>query len=809
MTMSQLPRAKRPTVSPSLPAVTPKERWQGALQGQFRNLLYGWCIDTEQPQMRVVLEVCLNGEAVGCVIADVARSDLAAEFAQALAGDAAIDDCHGFVADLGVPAAHQEGTFTVRVANTTTTLPGHACAQVPDKMLVAAASNVFSDGGLRLLGWAMDTGQDASELTIRAFVGDQQVAQTQANQVHPALGSFNVRSHGFALDLPLSMADGMMHTVRVVAGNGNALHGSPVAVCCYAGGARALLPQRPDGLLTDVIDNYERYIPRSVGMQQYRQWSAEFEAVQEQGHEVAPSLRVGIILTGECSTEASARTLASLEQQCSVGVQVFTLQGKGKAKRSFAKLLQLALQAGCDLIGCVRAGDTLPSHGLQCALQGFASPDAQLVYSDSEFLAQPWLKPAWNPEYALCTDYPLELMLVRTSLLQRCAAEGNLPPDPASMAWGALSALWPVAGQAIVHVPRVLYQFQSPLSAQEQQARIQAAQHALAAVEPGATLAALKQESADHPLFRPRRLKRRLSQRDQKKSITLIIPTRDRVELLKRCIASVQKFTRWANLEIMVVDNDSVQAPTRTYFRTIAKQGVTVLPVPGAFNFATLNNVAVNAAKGEIVGLINNDIEALHSGWLDEIVSHLLSPGVGAVGAKLLWPNGMVQHGGVLLGVGNVAGHYGNRLADADWGDHGRNQLVQQVSAVTAACLFLRKADYLAVGGMDPVAFPVAFNDVDLCIKLRAQGKTIVWTPHARLLHAESASRGHEDTPQKRARAQRELEQLRQRWGHVLLRDPSYHPSLNLDPHSHAFGGLALPPRNRAPRLAGLFPEAE
>jgi hypothetical protein len=106
---------------------------------------------------------------------------------------------------------------------------------------------------------------------------------------------------------------------------------------------------------------------------------------------------------------------------------------------------------------------------------------------------------------------------------------------------------------------------------------------------------------------------------------------------------------------------------------------------------------------------------------------------------------------------------------------------------------------------MDAHAFPVAFNDVDLCLKLRKQGKSIIWTPYARLLHAESASRGHEDTPQKRARAQREVEHLRQRWGAVLLRDPAYHPSLNLDPHSQAFGGLALPPRDRQPRLAGLI----
>jgi hypothetical protein len=164
----------------------------------------------------------------------------------------------------------------------------------------------------------------------------------------------------------------------------------------------------------------------------------------------------------------------------------------------------------------------------------------------------------------------------------------------------------------------------------------------------------------------------------------------------------------------------------------------------------------------------------------------------------------MVQHGGVLMGVSNVAGHFGNRLADADWGDHGRNQLVQQVSGCTAACLFLRRSDFLQLGGMDGHAFPVAFNDVDLCLKVRASGKAIVWTPHAKLLHAESASRGHEDTPQKKARAQREINELRCKWGDLLLQDPAYHPSLNLDPNSHAFGGLAIPPRSRNPR-PGLF----
>jgi GT2 family glycosyltransferase len=774
-------------------------RWQGALEGVQRGLLYGWALDTQQPDARVVLEICWNGEAVGCLIADVARSDLAKRFTAALSGQAAPDNCHGFVADLG---EQQSGVITVRIANTPTLLPGHIDQSAAEKPSVSATSKVFSDGALRVHGWLFDARDYKRTLTVRAFNGDQVIAEAVADQEHPALRSSGVGSHGFTLNLPLELADGREHTLRIVDENGNALNGSPFIVCCYASGACSLLPPEPNGLLNEVINAYERHLPRSLGMEYYPQWSARFES---SGAPLGGSaLRVGLILTGENDPAALARSVASLKQQAGVNLQVFTPRGKGKIIHPFSALLQQAIDAQCDLIGCVRAGDTLPPHALACALEGFALPGAELVYTDSEYLGHPWFKPAWNPEYALGSDYPLELMLARTRALLACASHHALPENSASLSWSLLATLWAQGAQAIVHVPRALYQFASPLTASEQQARRAAAQHALQSLEPTAVLVPEDNGDQAGPIFQARRLQRTLSPRNKTKTISLIIPTRDRVELLERCIGSIQQFTAWPHLEIIVVDNDSAQARSKAYFRALAKQGIKVLPVAGPFNFAALNNRAVEAASGEIIGLINNDIEALHEGWLDEIVSHLLCPGVGAVGAKLLWPNGMVQHGGVLLGTGNVAGHFGNRLADTDWGDHGRNQLIQQVSAVTAACLFLRKSDYLAVGGMDARAFPVAFNDVDLCLKLRQQGKAIIWTPHARLLHAESASRGSEETPQKRARAQREIDQLRQRWGSVLLRDPAYHPSLNLDAHSHAFGGLALPPRNRAPRPAGL-----
>jgi len=785
-------------------------RWQGALEGLHNGLLYGWVIDTEQLDARVVIEICLNGEVFGCLIADVIRSDLAMRFAEVLPKHTEYDFCHGFVADLGGYADNQVGVFTARIANTDVLLSGHVEQISVEKLPMSAISNVFSDGGLSLHGWAIDPRDDKRTLTVRAFVGHKKVAETIANLVHPTLRSFDVSSHGFNLNLPLEFADGYIHQVRVVDETGKALNGSPVTVCCFAEGCKTLLPSAENELLKNVINSYEHYLPRSLGIEYYQQWSALYETkitpakrTRKNQKDTVSALTVAMIITGEVEQSALECTTASLNQQLSVNVQLFLSSDIGKINQSFSTLLQLALDSQCEIIGCIRSGDTLSTHALLCALEGFALPKAQLVYTDSEYMGEPWFKPAWNPEYALSSDYPLELMLIRSSLLKAYVEKNPWPENQARLSWDLLAMLWGQAEQAIVHVPHVLYQFQSALTTEEQQARAKAAQHALQSVEPTALLT-LDVDMPTNTCFQARRLQRVLSTSDRKKAISLIIPTRDQVELLDRCIKSIQKFTPWKNLEIIIIDNDSTQTKTKAYFRSLRKQNVKILSMPGAFNFADLNNRAVKEANGEIIGLINNDIEALHEGWLDEIISHLLSPGVGAVGAKLLWPNGMVQHGGVLLGVGNVAGHYGNCLAEADWGNHGRNQLVQQVSGVTAACLFLRKSDYLEVGGMDSKAFPVAFNDVDLCLKLRKQGKTIIWTPYARLLHAESASRGYEDTPQKRARAQREVDALRERWGALLLRDPAYHPSLNLDAHSQAFSGLAIPPRDRTPRLAGL-----
>lgn len=767
------------------PAIT-NERWHGAIDGLHDRLLLGWAFDRERPDARVVVEVTLNGVPCACITADVARTDLAEKLG-ALSPTA--DFCHGFVADLSSLPSGTSGTLSARIANTEITLAGFAPFNEVKAPPPTVLNSVIGDGGLRLFGWALDPVDPRRTLTVRAVVGNEMVAQTEANIVHPAARAYVDGAHGFDLALPTSLADGRTHEVRVLDENGNPLNGSPVIVCCTIDGLAALLPNDADDLTLKVASIYERLVPRSVPMEAWPEWSARFDgAAPAPPSASVATFKTGIIIAGGIDDEQGRqRTMQSLQRQ-EVAMEVF-------ASTNFTASMAEALEAGCDVIGVVRTGDTLGPHALAYTLEGFALDGAEIVYTDSEHAGTPWFKPAWNADYALGSNYPLELMLVRSTLVRNMPQ----PADPGQFSWMALATVWERADKAVVHVPRVLYSWTSTLTEAEQASRLTAARQAIGMVESNVTLDPIERLPAG-VMHTARRVRATLTAEARQLIVSLIIPTRDRVDLLKRCIDTIRQFTSWPGLEIIVIDNGSTEPASFDYFSKIVDEGVKVMPMPGPFNYADLNNRAISAATGDIVGLINNDIEALHEGWLDELVSHLLRPGVGAVGAKLLWPNGMVQHGGVLLGVGNVAGHYGNLLTDADWGDHGRNQLLYRVSGCTAACLFIRRQDYLALGGMNPGAFPVAFNDVDLCLKVRDSGKAIVWTPYAKLLHAESASRGHEDTPQKKARALRELTQLRRTWGTILMKDPAYHPCLNLDPNSHAFGGLACPPRARSAR---------
>jgi GT2 family glycosyltransferase len=246
-----------------------------------------------------------------------------------------------------------------------------------------------------------------------------------------------------------------------------------------------------------------------------------------------------------------------------------------------------------------------------------------------------------------------------------------------------------------------------------------------------------------------------------------------------------------------VVDNDS-DDPAMVEIYAREGEGISLIRHPGPFNYSAINNRAARRARGEVLLLLNNDVEPLEPGWLSEMVSQATRPEIGAVGAMLLYPNGRVQHAGVTLGiagpmrVGGVAGHPGKKMHPDYWVMGNLLGVSRNVSAVTGACLAIRKEVYQQVGGFDDNGLPIAFNDVDFCIRVMKGGYLNLWTPHARLTHHESLSRGAEDTPEKKARFKKEVALMRGRWGELLDNDPYYNPNLTL---VHEDWSVAFPPR--------------
>jgi len=273
----------------------------------------------------------------------------------------------------------------------------------------------------------------------------------------------------------------------------------------------------------------------------------------------------------------------------------------------------------------------------------------------------------------------------------------------------------------------------------------------------------------------------------------IVIPTRDRVDLLSVCVQSILSHTEGVDYGITIVDNGSQQPETVAYFDRLREdRRVRILRDDAPFNYSALNNRAVADSTADVIVLLNNDIEITEPHWLCELATHACRPGVGAVGAKLLYPDGSLQHAGVVLGVEGVAAHPYTRLPRMYAGQFGRAWAAQRFSAVTAACLAVRREVYEQVGGLDE-SLAVAFNDVDLCLKIVSAGYANLWLPWVWMYHHESASRGYEDNPEKRARFEGEVTKMKERWQHRLQSDPAYNTNLSLvgrafsvDPSRHA-----------------------
>jgi len=261
--------------------------------------------------------------------------------------------------------------------------------------------------------------------------------------------------------------------------------------------------------------------------------------------------------------------------------------------------------------------------------------------------------------------------------------------------------------------------------------------------------------------------------------VTIIIPTKDQVHLLRVAIQSILDNTLYGNFDILVVDNRSELPETLNYFSNISSlPNVRVVHYGEAFSFAALNNWAVKQTDAPVLAFLNNDVEVITPEWLTEMVSHALRPDVGAVGAKLFYPNETIQHAGVVVGIGGLAGHPHVGLPRDTLGYFGRAACIQQFSAVTAACMVMRRRVFDEIGGFDEKNFAIAFNDVDIGLRLRQAHYSIVWSPYAQLFHHESASLGLPSAKGRRDQFRAESSNLKRIWAKAIAHDPFYNPNL-------------------------------
>jgi GT2 family glycosyltransferase len=381
--------------------------------------------------------------------------------------------------------------------------------------------------------------------------------------------------------------------------------------------------------------------------------------------------------------------------------------------------------------------------------------------------SEPWFKPDWSPETLLTRDYVGRICVIRRELLERAGGVRDLFE---TAAWfEALLRVTELTGR-VVHVAQVLCHRYVGNAVRE---------HDLAlAVE--VTLRR-RGEAADLCVVEGGVDVRFVVPGDER--VCVIVPTRDRADLLGPCIASIFARTAYANFEVLVVDNGSREAATLDLLAGWEQREPVrfrVLRDALPFNYSRLNNEAARATAAPYVLLLNNDTEVIAPDWIEAMLGQARRPAVGAVGALLLYPDGTVQHGGVVLGILGLAGHAHRFLPGNTDGYGGALQLDTNYLAVTGACLMVEKRKYFQVGGLDE-SLAVSYNDVDLCLNLHRAGYRNVFVPRAKLYHYESKSRGGDDTPAKVARAMEEVETIRKRWPEWAARDPYYNPNLTVD----------------------------
>ncbi len=465
---------------------------------------------------------------------------------------------------------------------------------------------------------------------------------------------------------------------------------------------------------------------------------------------------------------------------------------------SVASNSALALATG-EFIALVDHDDLIPEHALFWVIDAInKNPTAALIYSDEDKLSEengtrinPYFKSDWNHELFLGHNMISHLGVYKTDIMRdiggfRVEFEGSQDYDL------ALRFIEKISPEQIIHIPKVLYHWRILNGSVAK--NIDTKPYASIAAEKAVNehLQRCKLNAHVKRFEYGHRLYFDLPQKEP--FVSIIIPTRNAKNYVQKCIESLYDLTTYKNFEVILIDNGSDQQDAITYFAQLAQvhENFRIIRDDRPFNYSAQNNLAVSQAEGEFIALLNNDTEIISPNWLSEMVSIAVQPNVGAVGAKLLYDHNVIQHAGVILGLGGCAGHSHHMLASNLPGYFGRAALTQSMSAVTAACLVVQKDKFLEAKGLNEKDLTIAFNDVDLCLKLLELGYRNIYTPFSMLYHHESVTRGLDDSPQKQERFIKETQYMQQKWPTIIQNDPAYNVNLTLNRSDYS---LAWPPR--------------
>ena len=428
--------------------------------------------------------------------------------------------------------------------------------------------------------------------------------------------------------------------------------------------------------------------------------------------------------------------------------------------------------------------DILHPSALFEMMKVITTTPADFIYTDENTFSEtpqdafnPHFKPDYAPDTLRSVNYICHFTAFKKELLDK-AGGGFNPEYDGSQDYDLILRLTEQA-EHIVHIPRIMYYWRAHKGSTAED--VQAKPYVLAAgkraIQAHMNRLSLEGEVQDSPVLSMYRIKYKLTSAP---FVSILIPNKDHIEDLKRCVDSILEKTTYDHYEIIIIENNSTEEQTFRYYEDLKQNSrITIITYKHPFNYSAINNAGVIQARGEQILLLNNDTEVLSPDWLQEMLMYAQRPDVGAVGAKLYYPDGTVQHAGIGIGIKMLAGHYHRFFPKEHPGYFGRLIYAQDVSAVTAACMMIPRSVYEEMNGLDE-SFSVVFNDVDLCLRIRQANYFIVWTPWAELIHYESKSRGSdEDTPDKKAFFLKETNRFQRKWNRVLTEgDPYYNPNL-------------------------------